>query len=136
MQQGKTSPRAGALADDLGRSVESFEPSTEAEQALYTQGLERIQDLEEDREVRLINVREGLPPILWFALITLGIDIVVFTYFVGMKSSRLHALAVAAVAGDIALILFTVGALKHPFGTEFRMGPDAFQAVLNFTEGT
>src|SRR5919199_603493 len=112
MQQGKTSPRGGALFNDLGRSVESFEPSTDTEQALYIQGLERIHDLEEDREVRLINVREGLPPILWFALITLGIDIVVFTYFVGMKSSRLHALAVAAVAVGIALILFFVGALQ------------------------
>ena len=41
----------------------------------------------------------------------------------------------AAVAGGIALILFTVGALEHPFGTEFRVGPDAFQAVLDSTEG-
>lgn len=130
MGQGQTSPRAEALADDLGRSVESFEPSTNTEQALYAQGLERVHDLEENREIRLLNVRDNLPPILWIALIILGIDTVVFTYFVGMKSFRLHRLTVAALAGGIALILFTINQLEQPFGTEFRVGPDSFEQVL------
>jgi hypothetical protein len=55
-----------------------------------TRTVERVHGLEEAREVRLLNVRTGLPPILWAALIILGIDTIVFTYFVGMKSSRLH----------------------------------------------
>jgi hypothetical protein len=61
---GQTSPRAGTLADDLQRSIEDFEPSTATEQAVYAQELERVRDLDEAREVRLLNVSEGLPPVL------------------------------------------------------------------------
>ena len=62
MKEGKESPRADTLADDLRRSIEDFEPGTETERAIYAQELERVHDLDEAREVRLLNVREGLPP--------------------------------------------------------------------------
>jgi hypothetical protein len=74
MKNGQESPRADALANDLRRSIEDFEPSTNAEQAVYSQELERAHDLDEAREFRLLNVREGLPLVLWFALVSLGID--------------------------------------------------------------
>lgn len=123
-----------ALADELRRSIHSFEPDTSAEEALYAQGLERIHELDEDREV-FLHVREGIPPILWLVLISLGTNTVVFTYFDEIKSYRLHILTVAALAGAIALILFTIGVLDHPFGPGWRVDPDAFELILNTTEG-
>ncbi len=77
-------PVRGNLADERRRKVEDFEPSTGAEHALYTQSLERIHDLDQAREIWLLNAREGLPPILWFVLVSLGIDTVLFTQFVGI----------------------------------------------------
>jgi len=62
MKEGKESPRADTLADDLRRSIEDFEPGTETERAIYAQELDRVHDLDEAREVRLLNVRVGLPP--------------------------------------------------------------------------
>lgn len=66
MKGGQTSTRAGTLADDLRRSIEDFEPGTTTEQAVYAQELERVHDLDQAREIRLLNVSEGLPPVLWF----------------------------------------------------------------------
>ena len=86
MKDGRTSPRADTLADDLQRSIEYFEPGTDTERAVYAQELERVHDLDNAREVRLLNVSEGLPPILWLVLLSLGIDTILFAYFVGMKS--------------------------------------------------
>jgi hypothetical protein len=86
MKGGQTSPRARTLADDLRRSIEDFEPGSSAEQAVYAQELERVHDLDQAREVRLLNVSEGLPPVLWFVLVSLGLDTILFTYFVGMKA--------------------------------------------------
>ena len=93
MKGGQTSPRAGTLADDLRRSIEDFEPGTTTEQAVYAQELERVHDLDQAREVRLLNVSEGLPPVLWFVLVSLGIDTILFTYFVGMKARWLEAIS-------------------------------------------
>jgi hypothetical protein len=86
MKQGQTSANADATVDTLRRSIEDFEPGTDTERAVFSQELERVHDLDEAREVRLLNVREGLPPILWIVLVSLGIDTILFTYFVGMKS--------------------------------------------------
>jgi hypothetical protein len=95
-----------------------------------------MHDLNEDRDVRLLNVHEGLPPILWVVLISLGVGTVLFTFFVGMKSAWLHAWAVVTLTAAIALILFTLVSLDQPFGTDLRVGPDAFELVLQTIEGS
>jgi hypothetical protein len=74
MRGGQASPRAGTLAEDLRRSIEDFEPHTDTEQAVYVQELERVHDLDQAREIRLLNVSEGLPPVLWFVLVSLRTD--------------------------------------------------------------
>jgi hypothetical protein len=131
MKEGQESPRADALANELRRSIEDFEPGTDAEQTVYSQELQRVHDLNEAREVRLLNVREGLPLVLWFALVSLGIDTILFTYFVGMKTAWLHVLTVAALTGGITLVIFAIAILDRPFGGDLRVGPDALEMVLN-----
>jgi hypothetical protein len=86
IRHGQTSSNAGTLADDLWRSIEDFEPATTSEQAVYAQELERVHDLDQAREIRLLNVSEGLPPVLWCVLVSLGIDTILSFYFVGMKA--------------------------------------------------
>jgi hypothetical protein len=89
-------------------------------------------NLDHAREIRLLNVNEGLPPVLWFVLVSLGIDTILSFYFVGMKVRWLHVLAVAALTGGIALMIFVLG---RPFGGDFRVGPSAFELVLDTVEG-
>ena len=101
----------------------------------YSQELERVHDLDEAREVRLLNVSEGLPPVLWFVLVSLGTDTILFTYLVRMKARWLHVLAVAALTVGIPLILFAIFVLDSPFGGDFQVGPDAFELVLGSIEG-
>jgi hypothetical protein len=45
MQQGRTSPRAEEIADELQRSIQDIEPRTEAEQALQSEGLTQVDEL-------------------------------------------------------------------------------------------
>lgn len=59
-----------------------------------------------------------------------------FACLVGTRTTWLHAWAVAALAADIGLILFTIDALEHPFDGDLRVGPDAFELVLHTIEGT
>ena len=134
MRGGQTSPRAGTLTDDLWRSIKDFEPNTATEQAVYAQELERVHDLDEAREVRLLNASEGLPPVLWFVLVSLGIGTILFAYFVGMKARWLHVLAVAASTGHRPHTLCDIRP-GSPFWRDFRVGPDAFELVLDTIEG-
>ena len=133
MKGGQTSTRAGTLVDDLRRSIEDFEPGTTTEQAVYAQELERVHDLDQAREIRLLNVSEVTPRSL--VLVSLEIDTILFTYFIGMKARWLHVLSVAALTGGIFLIIFAIFVLDRPFGGDLRVGPNAFELVLNTVEG-
>lgn len=135
MRQSQESPHAAALEDEIWRSIQDFEPSTDTERAIYAQELERIHDLGQDGETRLLNAREGLSPMLGVVLISIGIDTILFTFFVGMKSAWLHTNAVAAFTGAIALMLYAIVSLDQPFGTDLRAGPDAFELVSQTIEG-
>src|SRR5919199_5939252 len=95
MGKGQPSPRAAALDQEITKSVDGFQPSTSAEQALYSQALQRTYELNQNRTVRLLYAGEGLPLILWIVLGILAVMIILFTYFLGMESALLHILAVA-----------------------------------------
>lgn len=129
------SPRAGELEDEIRRGVVDFEPGTSGEQALYSQTLTRIQELDEARSLRLLEAREGLPTILWVVLVFGGFVTIAFTYLFGMKTLRLHALMVAALTLVTVLVLYTIRALEYPFDGIVQIGPDAFEALLREIEG-
>jgi hypothetical protein len=134
MQQGKSSPKAWDLLDEIRNDLLSLDPSTPAQRILYEQGLERLRDLADARRDRMRDAREGLPAILWVVLIVGGIDVVGFTYLFGLDSTLIHLLMVAALALIIALVLFTIASLDFPFSGYLTVGPDALQQVLSRIE--
>ena len=135
MAEGQSSPQAASLNQQITKSVDSLQPSTSAEQTLYSQALQRANELNQNRNVRLLYASMGLPPILWFVLVILALIVVLFTYFVGMESARLHIFAVAALTAGFAFIIFTIISLDQPFGGDLRVTPEAFETVLNEMEG-
>jgi hypothetical protein len=129
--RGGSSPRAWELMDEIRLTIQNMNPDTEAEQVLYEQGLERVYDLADARRDRLLDAREGIPPILWVVLVVGAIVTVGFTYLFGLDDTTTHMLMVALLALIIGLILFTIGSLEYPFSGDIRLGPDAFELVLN-----
>ncbi len=134
MEQGRASPHAAAIAHEMRSTIYDFEPSNAAEQVLYEQGLERVHELVDERRLRLLEAREGMPDILWGVLVVGGIIVVGFTYLFGLENTRSHTLMIAALAAIIALVLFTIYALNHPFTGITRIKPDAFELVLDTFE--
>jgi uncharacterized membrane protein len=128
--RGGSSPRAWELMDEIRLTIQNMNPDTEAEQVLYEQGLERVYDLADARRDRLLDAREGIPPILWVVLVVGAIVTVGFTYLFGLDDTTTHMLMVALLALVIGLILFTIGSLEYPFSGNVRLGPDAFELVL------
>ena len=131
MEKGQPSPNAAELNQEITESVTDFEPNTSPEQTLYSQALQRTHELNQNRSVRLLYASKGLPPILWFVLGVLALMIILFSYFLGMDSALLHILAVGALTVGITFTMFTTITLDRPFGGDLRVGPDAFEKVLD-----
>jgi len=130
MREGRASPRAWALLDEIRLSLQDLEARTNSEQALYLQGQEYVHNLNDARRDRLVDAEEGLPAMLWVVLVLGGVIVVGFTYLFGLENTLVHTLMVGALASIISLALFTVAALDYPFGRGVQVGPDAFEQVL------
>jgi hypothetical protein len=134
MERRETSERAGMLLQELRLSLENVDASTSAGQVLYDQGLTRIHEVSDARRLRLLEVSQGLPGILWVVLFGGGVVTVCFTYLFGLKNNWAHALMVAALTLVICGILFTIGTLDYPFAGQAEIQPTAFEEVLRSFE--
>jgi Protein of unknown function (DUF4239) len=85
MKEGRQSAPAGTLLDELRRSVQGYEPHTDAQSGVYDQTLAELDELEASREFRLLAASEGIPYIVWVALVVGGVLTVSFTYLFGIE---------------------------------------------------
>ena len=130
MTRGRSSERAAEIADELRRGVMGLDPKAGAEQEVYAQGLTLVQDLDEYRALRLLEVREGIPDILWVVLLVGAVITTGCTYLFGMRTPGLHVAMVVAFTTVLVLVLFTIRALEYPFDGLVQVGPDAFVDLL------
>jgi hypothetical protein len=130
MTQVEQTPTGWTLIDDIRASLQEVETRNPADEQLYAEGLDQIQRLADARRMRLVAAEEGIPGVLWSVLIFGGIAAVSFTYLFGLENTWAHRLMVVTLAAVIGLVLFTIGAMEHPFSGGARIGPEAFDLVL------
>jgi Protein of unknown function (DUF4239) len=135
MSQNRSSPRAQALADELRNAIQGYKPATSAQQSIYAQELSAVNELDNNRATRLLDMHPHLPLILWTALLGLAALILLVAWLVGIEDTSLHMVGVGAFAAGVALVLFTMAVLDRPFGTDARIGPQPFELVLHRIEG-
>lgn len=130
MESSRETPSGWALIDDIRATMQGLEPQTEADQELYAEGLDQVEQLADARRMRLVAAQEGLPTVLWVVLVSGGMAVVAFTYFYGLENIWAHTLMVVWLAGGIALVLFAIYSLEHPFSGGARVSPGAFELIL------
>jgi hypothetical protein len=130
MEQGQGTPAGWALIDDLRANLQEVEPRSPADEQLYAEGLDQVQRLADARRMRLVAAEEVIPGVLWAVLVFGGEAAIGFTYLFGLESTWAHRLMVVTLAAVIGLVLFTIGALEHPFSSGARIGTGAFELIL------
>src|SRR5215211_7112347 len=136
MEHGQTSPHAESRLRQLRLKLLQFDPRTRGEQVLYERGLTDLHNAIDARRSRLLEVREGIPNLLWVVLVLGGVITVSFTYLFGLKSNVAHALMVAALTLLICGILFTIAEFNNSFSGPVEIRPEAFREVLHSFGGT
>jgi Protein of unknown function (DUF4239) len=130
MTQTRGTPAGWTIIDDIRASLQDYEPRTKSGEQLYATGLDQIEELNDARRLRLVAAEEGIPGVLWSVLIFGGVAAIGFTYLFGMENTWAHRLMVVTLAAVIGLVLFTIGALEHPFSGGARIGTGAFDLIL------
>jgi len=134
MTQTQGTPAGWTLIDDIRANLQGFQPRSPADEQLYAEGLDQVQRLADARRMRLVAAEEGIPGVLWAVLIFGGVAAIGFTYLFGLENTWAHRLMVVTLAAVIGLVLFTIGAMEHPFSGGARIGTGAFELILERLE--
>ena len=134
MRRGGESPRAHEAYADLWRLYRALPVSDFRELAAQTETLRRMNDLADNRNLRLLRARERIPAVLWVTLLAGAVLTVGFSYFFGVSNLRLHLLATATFAGTIALFIFVIVVLETPFTRAGAVSPEPFRRVLRLMQ--
>jgi len=130
MAEGRPSPRAWLALDETWELYERMEPRTNRENALYAESLTRLSDMSNQRRLRLLASRQGVPAIMWILLYVGAVTTIGFTYFFAAESLRAQVLMTSVMAADLMLALFLISALNYPFSGDVRIPPDPFIEVI------
>jgi Protein of unknown function (DUF4239) len=129
MARQQSSPLAWAVYLQLHELVQDQQPTAPAAVARYQAAVNAADELGTARRVRLSQSAEGIPALLWTALIAGGVMTVGFGFLFGMKSTGTHALVMFSLTLLIGGLLLVVYELNFPF-SGIKVGPEAFQLAL------
>ena len=135
MAERRSSPETWEVYVQLWRTYYRFQPQTDHEKIWYAQSLAKLNQLGDQRRLRLLNSRfEGIPDVMWVVLLGAGVITISFSFFFGTRSAKAQVLMTSGLAMTIALVLFSIMALEQPFAGITRVEPDSFHQVRSILD--
>ncbi len=132
MAERTSSPETWEMYNQLWRTYHRFQPQNDHERTWYAQSLTRLNQLGDQRRLRLLSSQsKGIPVVMWVALLGAGGITIGFSFLFGTRSATAQVLMTSALAMTIALVLVSILALEEPFAGITRVDPDAFNQVAD-----
>jgi Protein of unknown function (DUF4239) len=129
MDNGHSSATSFELIGDLFSTLEQARDLTPTQQTFLSNALDRLNEVALRRAQRLGASEQSTPPVLWAAIIVGGIVTLGFALIFGVSNEQLHYLMVGGFAAVLALQVFVILVLSHPFSGQIRVEPTAFEQV-------
>lgn len=130
LQRRGTIPTGGVpLVTNFQNRLASFEPRTNAENAMYNATLLKFNDFVKARRERLHLVEVGLPAAMWEVLIVGALLTIAITWLLPVGSLKGHLLLSGVSALVVSLLIFVTAAMDHPFRGDFSVDPHAFEII-------
>lgn len=130
MSEKQDSPKVWEIYRKMWAECTTYEPTTQRQSNAQQLLLSAMEDVGENRRMRVEGLHSGLPMELWAVLVAGGMATIVFTYFFGAENIRIQMIMVAMVALVICLNLFLLVTYDDPFSGDVVVTPSAFETQL------
>jgi hypothetical protein len=130
MAHRQSSPQAWSIYQHLREVILVQQPTEPAAVARYHVAVDAANQLGAARRERLEQSANGIPWLLWAALITGGVITIGFAFLFGMKHAAPHAIIVFSLTLLIGGLLLVTYELDYPFFGSVKVGPQAFELAL------
>lgn len=108
----------------------AVQPQTRNEIAFFDHAITRLNDLSEQRKMRVSTADAKVPVELWVLLIGGGGVVMTFTFLFGTREIVVHALAVGLTAALLAFVMYLIFALEHPYVGQLSVKPTPYVSAL------
>jgi hypothetical protein len=133
LADGEGSPETAAALDHLFAVWGPMRPdATWSDQ--YSKAFDRLDEVVVLRNDRIDHSRAALPPIYWFVVFGGGILTVVYFALSYLPNRTMHALSVGLMAAMLAVVIFLLLEVNHPFRGNIAVTPDAYTQAVNTME--
>jgi hypothetical protein len=131
MSKGTTSPLADSALDDLWATYTNIPISYISNPYLYQLALERLNFISQYRRLRILDMEQTTPSLIWVVLITCGLISAAYTYYFTTKRKRTHFFLIVTVILINVLLFYLIYVLDHPYEGYAKLSSEPFQHLLN-----
>ena len=121
--------RAWQPLERLHATLVAIHPANLGESVVQAEILRTLNELYSARRGRLLAASEGVPGVVWWIMGLGGALTVVFSFFFGVPSFRMHLAMTVMLTASLALVFVLIIELDWPFRGTLAVSPDAFVAV-------
>ncbi|HVS46339.1 MAG TPA: hypothetical protein VMS32_06685 [Verrucomicrobiae bacterium] len=129
METGRSSQRARRLVGQIQRDVVGYAPTTAQQQQVQTQASQLTQAFVDERRQRLFDNEQGIPHLMWFAMMFVGFVTIGFIYLFRVQSFIAHVLMTVGTAAIIAVIFVLIAEMDYPFRGDSGLAPTPFLQI-------
>lgn len=129
MEHDSFSEKALAMMAGLIKDTIELNPISERQKSTYEILVNAVTDASESRRGRINISNYGMQPIEWMSLLIGGAITIVFTFFFNVENLVAHMLMTTMVSLILAMNLYLVYLLNHPFTGGLSLPPDQFEVL-------
>lgn len=93
-----------------------------------------LDDLSNERVLRLMDSKDVLPDVFWFVLLLGGIITIGCCLILHMKNVRLHMTLTLLMVCLLTTSVWLIVVINNPFGGDLRVTPDALEYALHIID--
>lgn len=122
-------PAVGAVLDRIADHLAALPADTPIREQYVAVEADRFAEVVSYRSQRLDFVGQGLPGVLWIALVLGAVVTIGFGMIFGLHSTPLHLFMTGSLAATIGVLLFVAIAIDQPFLGDVAVEPAPIQRV-------
>jgi ABC-type Co2+ transport system permease subunit len=127
-QQGDA--RVGEVLDRFAAEIAHAPVTTPNQQEFISSEAAQLGQLVSLRSRRLDFVNQGIPTVLWIAMMVGGIVTIGFAPMFGLERGALHSLMVGSLTALVGVLFFVAVVINYPFAGGVAVEPAPFDRVV------
>lgn len=130
-EEGKISTVADSTLGDLYKTYTGIPVSQISNPYLYQVSLEKLNLISEYRRLRILDMKQTIPAVLWGVLFICFFVSAGYAYFFTTKGKKVHLLLIVTFIVVNVLMFYLIYVLDHPFEGYSGISPEPFKNLLD-----